>query len=62
MDSSTYIVETPASIAEERVNAVNVISNGKQSWVGGGGGYIQHINPMKNANRMTGAVYCPLEL
>ena len=57
----TYIVETPASIADESVSAVsgqyqrpvsrNIEALDVQLW-----------RPMRNANSTTGAVYCPSAL
>lgn len=54
----TYIVETPASIAEDRVSAVKdrhqrTCRRARKL------GYAQHCKPIRNANKMTGAVYCP---
>lgn len=59
----TYKVDTPASIEEDTVNAKD--NNNKTlsedspeiSFK-----HVQHCSPMRNAKRMTGAVYCPSTL
>ena len=57
----TYIVDTPASIAEESVSAVQgvlaVRTRDRER-----GGSVQHCKPMRKAKRTTGAVYCPSAL
>jgi hypothetical protein len=55
-----YIVETPASIADDRVNATGgdkLKARSHHRKV-----YVQHWIPIKNARRRTGAVYCPRSL
>jgi len=55
-----YIVDTPASIAEDIVNAGEgwgtVTSEGAKKKD------IQQTRPIKNANNTSGTVYCPLAL
>ena len=53
----SYIVETPASIADDRVNATD--GNQPRNRVNVRRVCVQHWIPIKNANRRTGAVYCP---
>lgn len=55
---TTYMVDTPASIAEESVKAnkkviTRTITNRKN---------LQHCSPIRNANKTTGAVYWPSAL
>ena len=57
----TYMVETPASIADDRVNA-NVAVSILLSLATKPREYIQHCKPIKKAKRTTGAVYCPSAL
>jgi hypothetical protein len=57
--TNTYIVDTPASIAEDIVKAVKEISNSnmEDEQV-----CIQQTTPIKNANNTKGTVYWPLAL
>ena len=52
------MVETPASMADDMVNAesksIQIPLHNKSN--------IQHIVPIKKANKSTGAVYCPATL
>ena len=56
----SYIVETPASIADDKVNAAggDQLRTQLNVWRV----CIQHWIPIRNANRITGAVYCPWSL
>lgn len=54
----THIVDTPASMADESVSAVERISFAPMPTAV----YSQHCNPMRKAKSMTGAVYCPSTL
>ena len=54
-----YIVDTPASMAEDRVKANNKALSICNEVVITFARYLQHCKPIKNAKRSTGAVYCP---
>lgn len=54
---TTYMVDTPASMADESMSARR--RNALEKEILSAVGYLQHCRPIRKAKSTTGAVYCP---